>query len=97
MTNASNFKCGFTHDSNPKSDNTKIGYTIDINLCKSTKAKTSVISYLRVFRVGITKFVTQFEVAVRGKASLKIAGSGHFVLMEQLGNLHFYPWPFYHN
>ena len=39
MTNASNVKRGFTPDSNPKRGNIKIGNNIDINLCKSAKAK----------------------------------------------------------
>ena len=50
MTNASNFKCGFTPDSNPKRGNTKMGSKININLCKSAKAKkNSVIAYVIVF------------------------------------------------
>ena len=51
MTNASNnFKWGFTPDSNPKRDNTKMGNKIDINLCESAKAKqNSVVAYLIVF------------------------------------------------
>ena len=39
MTNASNVKRGFTPDSNPKRGNAKMGNNIDINLCKSAKAK----------------------------------------------------------
>ena len=47
MTNESNFKWDFTPDSNPKRCNTKMGNKIDINLCKSAKAKkNSVIAYL---------------------------------------------------
>ncbi len=49
MTNASDFKWGFTLDSNPKRGNTKMGNTIYINLCKSAKAKNGVITYLIVF------------------------------------------------
>ena len=39
MTNASNFKWGFTPDSSPKRGNKKICNKIDINLCESAKAK----------------------------------------------------------
>ena len=39
MTNASNFKWGFTPDSNPKRGNTKTGNKFDINLSESAKAK----------------------------------------------------------
>ena len=50
MTNASNCKWGFTHDSNPKRGNTKKGNLKDINLFKSAKAKKNrVIAYLIVF------------------------------------------------
>ena len=50
MTNASNFKWGITPDSNPKRGNTKMCNKIDINLCKSVKAKkNSVIAYHIVF------------------------------------------------
>ena len=50
MTNASNVKRGFTPDSNPKGDNTKMRNKIDIHLCKSAKAKkTSFIACLIVF------------------------------------------------
>ena len=50
MTNESNVKWNFTPDSNPIRGNTKMGNTIDINLCKTTKAKkNSVISYPIVF------------------------------------------------
>ena len=49
MTNASNFKWGFTPDSNSKRGNKKMGNKIDINLCKSAKAKQNVITYLIVF------------------------------------------------
>ena len=41
-TNASNFKRGFTPDSNPKRGNTKMGNTIDINLFESAKAKKTM-------------------------------------------------------
>ena len=39
MTNARNFKWGFTPDSNPKRGNKKMGSKIDINLFESAKAK----------------------------------------------------------
>ena len=39
MTNASNFKWGFTPHSIPKRGNTKMGNTNDINLTESAKAK----------------------------------------------------------
>ena len=39
ITNASNFKWGFTPESNPKRGNTKMGNKIDINLSESAKAK----------------------------------------------------------
>ena len=39
MTNASNFKWGFTPDSNPNRGNTKMGNKIDINLWECAKAK----------------------------------------------------------
>ena len=39
MTNASNFKRGFTPDKNPKWGNTKMGNKIDIHLSESAKAK----------------------------------------------------------
>ena len=42
MTNVRNFKRGFTPDSNLKRGNTKMGNKIDINLCKSAKAKQAV-------------------------------------------------------
>ena len=50
MTNASNFKLGFTPESNPKRANKKKGNKIGINLFISAKAKkNSVIAYLIVF------------------------------------------------
>ena len=39
MTNESNFKWDFTPDSNPIRGNKKMGNKIDINSCKTTKAK----------------------------------------------------------
>ena len=39
MTNASNFKRGFTPDSNPKRGNTKTGNKFDINSYESAKVK----------------------------------------------------------
>ena len=42
MTNASNFKWGFTPDRNPKRGNKKMGNNIDIDLCKSANAKKIV-------------------------------------------------------
>ena len=52
MTNASIFKCVFTPDSNPKRGNTKMGNKIDINLCKSAKAKNSAIAYV----IGLSEY-----------------------------------------
>ena len=50
MTNASNFKWGFTPDRNPKRGNKKMGNNIDIDLCKSANAKKNrVMAYLTVF------------------------------------------------
>ena len=42
MTNASNFKWGYTPDSNPKRGNTKTGNTFDINSYESANAKKTV-------------------------------------------------------
>ena len=42
MSNASNYKWGFTPDSNPKRGNTKMGNTIDINLSESAEANKTV-------------------------------------------------------
>ena len=44
MTIASNVKRGFTPASNPKKGNTKIYKKIDVNLCKSAKAKKQHLS-----------------------------------------------------
>ena len=43
VTNASNYKWGFTTDSNPKRDNTKKGNLKDITLFKNAKAKQTVL------------------------------------------------------
>ena len=42
VTNASNCKCGFTPDSNPKRGNIKNGNWKDINLFKNAKANKTV-------------------------------------------------------
>ena len=42
MTNASNFKWGFTPDSNPNRGNKKMGNKIDINLWECAKAKKTM-------------------------------------------------------
>ena len=45
MTNASNFKCGFTPDSNPKRGNTTMGNKIDIHLSESAKKQCHSLPY----------------------------------------------------
>ena len=42
LTNANNFKWGFTPNSNPKRGNKTMGNKIDINLRESAKAKKTV-------------------------------------------------------
>ena len=51
MTNASNFRRGFTLDCYPKRVNEKMGTKMDINVCKSAKAKITYISYHMVLRI----------------------------------------------
>ena len=64
MTNASNFKWGFTPDSNPKRGNKKIGNKININLSESAKAKVQFhilpYSVLRIWNDQCKHFMCGF-------------------------------------